>query len=117
MAVRFNGKKIQNRIVRPVCNANIIRTYQYVDVPVKTEDSVAETVDATDNASNAPKKAKRKNTEMTKNTQRVAQAVAVIKTNTPKSDRVVEKKDKGLYERTENSVTLLTEDDKMLLND
>ena len=35
----------------------------------------------------------------------------------PKRKVKVEKKDKGLFERTENSVTVLTEDNKMLLND
>jgi uncharacterized Fe-S radical SAM superfamily protein PflX len=29
----------------------------------------------------------------------------------------IEKKEKGLYERTENSTILLTEDNKMVLND
>jgi len=29
----------------------------------------------------------------------------------------VEKKDKGLYERTENSTILITEDNKIMLND
>ena len=35
----------------------------------------------------------------------------------PKRKVKVEKKDKGLYERAENSVTLITEDNKMILND
>ena len=35
----------------------------------------------------------------------------------PKRKTKVEKKDKGLIERTENSTILLTEDNKMLLND
>lgn len=29
----------------------------------------------------------------------------------------IEKKDKGLYERTENSAILITEDNKVMLND
>ena len=35
----------------------------------------------------------------------------------PKRKVKVEKKDRGLYERTENSRVILTEDNKMLLND
>lgn len=35
----------------------------------------------------------------------------------PKRKVKVEKKDKGLIERTENSTILLTEDNKMVLND
>jgi len=35
----------------------------------------------------------------------------------PNSKVKVEKNNKGLYERTENSTILLTEDNKMLLND
>lgn len=35
----------------------------------------------------------------------------------PKRKVKVEKKDKGLFERTENSRVILTEDNKMLLND
>ena len=35
----------------------------------------------------------------------------------PKRKTKIEKKDKGLIERTENSAILLTEDNKMLLND
>ena len=37
--------------------------------------------------------------------------------NKPKRKVKIEKKDKGLYERTENSRIILTEDNKMLLND
>lgn len=38
-------------------------------------------------------------------------------TKLPKRKVKVEKKDKGLFERTENSRVILTEDNKMLLND
>ena len=39
------------------------------------------------------------------------------KEDLPKKKVKVEKKDKGLFERTENSTILLTEDNKMLLTD
>lgn len=38
-------------------------------------------------------------------------------TKIPKRKIKVEKKDKGLIERTENSTILITEDNKMMLND
>ena len=40
-----------------------------------------------------------------------------IGSKAPKRKVKVEKKDKGLIERTENSTILLTEDNKMVLND
>ena len=41
----------------------------------------------------------------------------IIGSKAPKRKVNVEKKDKGLIERTENSTILLTEDNKMVLND
>ena len=41
----------------------------------------------------------------------------IIGTKAPKRKVKIEKKDKGLIERTENSTILLTEDNKMVLND
>ena len=42
---------------------------------------------------------------------------SIIGTKAPKRRVKVEKKDKGLIERTENSTILLTEDNKMVLTD
>ena len=39
------------------------------------------------------------------------------KAGVPERKVKIEKKDKGLFERTENSTILLTEDNKMVLND
>lgn len=44
-------------------------------------------------------------------------AIVDAEAKTPKRRVKVEKKDKGLFERTENSTIVLTEDDKMMLND
>ena len=41
----------------------------------------------------------------------------IIGSKAPKRKVKVEKKDKGLIERTENSTILLTEDNKIVLND
>ena len=48
---------------------------------------------------------------------RLKKIEAIVGEKAPKRKVKVEKKDKGLFERTENSVTVLTEDNKMLLND
>lgn len=44
-------------------------------------------------------------------------AIVGEETKIPKRRVKVEKKDKGLIERTENSTILITEDNKMMLND
>ena len=44
-------------------------------------------------------------------------AIVGDETKIPKRKVKVEKKDKGLIERTENSTILITEDNKMMLND
>lgn len=44
-------------------------------------------------------------------------AIVDEETKIPKRRVKVEKKDKGLFERTENSTILITEDNKMMLND
>ena len=48
---------------------------------------------------------------------KLSQLEAISGTDIPKQKVKIEKADKGLYERTENSTILLTEDNKMLLND
>ena len=49
--------------------------------------------------------------------ERLKKIETIVGEKAPKRKVKVEKKDKGLFERTENSVTVLTEDNKMLLND
>ncbi len=91
---RFIGKKITKKYVRPNSNRGI---------PHKV----------------APKgeiiEKKTKETDMNDKIEQVKAALDIEKA--PKRKVKVEKKDKGLYERTEESTILLTEDNKMLLND
>lgn len=55
---------------------------------------------------------------MDKNTiEQIENIMSVDTKPIPKRRTKVERKDKGLIERTENSTILLTEDNKMLLND
>lgn len=49
--------------------------------------------------------------------ERLSKVESVINEKTPKKNIKVEKKEKGLIERTENSTIVLNEDNKMLLND
>lgn len=90
---RFIGKKIYKKYVRPVISSK---------VPQK-EPKVVENnkVNEEDNMND-----------------KIAKVEAVLDLEkAPKRKVKVEKKDKGLFERTENSTILLTEDNKMLLND
>ena len=57
----------------------------------------------------------KKNKEMAD--ERLEKIENIIGSKAPKRKVKVEKKDKGLIERTENSTILLTEDNKMVLND
>lgn len=91
---RFIGKKIIKRYVRPNSNRGI----QHKVAP---KEEIIEK--------------KTKETDMNDKIEQIKTALDIEKT--PKRKVKVEKKDKGLYERTEESTILLTEDNKMLLND
>lgn len=91
---RFIGKKIIKRYVRPNSNRGIPHK-------VAPKEEIIEK--------------KTKETDMNDKIEQVKTALDIEKT--PKRKVKVEKKDKGLYERTEESTILLTEDNKMLLND
>lgn len=91
---RFIGKKITKRYVRPNSNRGIPHK-------VAPKEEIIEK--------------KTKETDMNDKIEQVKTALDIEKT--PKRKVKVEKKDKGLYERTEESTILLTEDNKMLLND
>lgn len=91
---RFIGKKITKRYVRPNSNRGIPHK-------VAPKEEIIEK--------------KTKETDMNDKIEQVKAALDIEKA--PKRKVKVEKKDKGLYERTEESTILLTEDNKMLLND
>lgn len=61
------------------------------------------------------KKNKKVNEEVMTTREKIAMAQEVLSNDTQRVKRV--KKDKGLIERTESSKTILTEDNKELLND
>ena len=91
---RFIGKKITKKYVRPNSNRGIPHK-------VAPKEEIIEK--------------KTKETDMNDKIEQVKKALDIEKA--PKRKVKVEKKDKGLYERTEESTILLTEDNKMLLND
>lgn len=91
---RFIGKKITKKYVRPNSNRGIPHK-------VAPKEEIIEK--------------KTKETDMNDKIEQVKTALDIEKA--PKRKVKIEKKDKGLYERTEESTILLTEDNKMLLND
>lgn len=95
MPQRFIRKNPHRRCVRP---ASRVMHSSDTTVTVKTEN----------NEING-------NTEM--NNIEQLKAIVGDETKIPKRKVKVEKKDKGLIERTEDSTILLTEDNKMMLND
>lgn len=92
---RFIGKKPYKKIVRPISNS--AKPHKVSDKQIKN------------------KKEKPKEENMNEKISKINDILDVEKL--PKRKVKVEKKDKGLIERTENSTILITEDNKMLLND
>lgn len=92
---RFIGKKIYKKIVRPINNS--AKTYKVSDKQIKN------------------KTEKPKEDNMNEKINKINDVLDTEKL--PKRKVKIEKKDKGLIERTENSTILITEDNKMLLND
>lgn len=98
---RFIGKKIHKKYVRPICNSAIPHKVHPV-TEVKNNEQKEE--------------------EIVMN-EKITNIVNILDKNTAEGEKLpkrkvkVEKKEKGLLERTDNSTILLTEDNKMLLND
>lgn len=103
--MRFVKKRPQNRYVRPVKNYQLIRTV--AKTSVEKEEKTTESGEV------------EKITEDKNMDSRIAQINQVLDPKKGSAKRVVkvEKKSQGLYERTEDSKVLITEDNKMLLND
>lgn len=92
---RFIGKKPYKKIVRPINNS---AKPHKVSEKQKIENKV-----------------EKKEENMNEKLNKISEVLDSEKL--PKRKVKVEKKDKGLIERTENSTILITEDNKMLLND
>lgn len=129
MVTRFIGKNLGKKVVRPIKNAVKYGKKSNGDdkkaIVVATDNKVVEetvTKEAVTKETVINKTPKKENKKQKKNKDMVnenklSQMEAIIATELPKANVKVEKGDKGLYERTENSTILLTEDNKMLLTD
>ena len=124
MVTRFIGKNWGKKVVRPIKNAVKYGKKSNGDdkkaIAAATDNKVVEEIVTKETVINkTPKKEnkkQKKNKDMV-NENKLSQMEAIIATELPKANVKVEKGDKGLYERTENSTILLTEDNKMLLTD
>ena len=124
MATKFIGKNLSKKVVRPLKNAVKYGKKSNGDdkkviVAATNNEVVEEIVTKETVVKETPKKEnkkQKKNKDMV-NENKLSQMEAIIATELPKANVKVEKGDKGLYERTENSTILLTEDNKMLLTD
>ena len=129
MATKFIGKNLSKKVVRPMKNAVKYGKKSNGDdkkaIVVATDNKVVEEIVTKEIVTKetvinkTPKKEnkkQKKNKDMV-NENKLSQMEAIIATELPKANVKVEKGDKGLYERTENSTILLTEDNKMLLTD
>lgn len=98
MAVRFMGKNPHRKVVRQIPNRKFSHR-----VIVKNEEKLEEN--------------KELKTDKEMADDRLEKIEQIMGTKAPKRTVKREKRDKGLIERTENSTILLTEDNKMVLND
>lgn len=92
---RFIGKKPHRKLIRPISNSRVPHKVPEVRIENNKEQIVESDMNAKINEIND----------------------VLGGDKAPKRKVKVEKKDKGLFERTENSTVLITEDNKMLLND
>ena len=124
MATKFIGKNLSKKVVRPIKNAVKYGKKSNGDdkkvIVAATDNEVVEEIVTkeivTKETPKKENKKQKKNKDMV-NENKLSQMEAIIATELPKANVKVEKGDKGLYERTENSTILLTEDNKMLLTD
>lgn len=105
MANTFITKRLHKKYIRPVRN----RSVKHNVTPMPEEVSAAENSEKEENT----------NTDMNANQIEALENVlgATKDMPTPRRRVKVDKKDKGLLERTSECTTLLTEDGRTLLND
>ena len=99
MAIKFMGKNPHRKFVRQFPNRLIRRTINVAENKEKLDEN------------------KEVKTEEDMADERIEKIESIMGTKAPKRKVKVEKKDKGLLERTDDSTILLTEDNKMVLND
>ena len=115
MTTRFIGKNVRKMVVRPIKNS--VKNKKQTGAAIHVESKIVESEDVvSDVVPKKENKKQKKNKEMV-NENKLTKMESIVNSDAPKAKVKVEKADKGLYERTENSTILLTEDNKMLLND
>ena len=98
MTIRFMGKNPHRKLVRRIPNRSFSHRIETVKEEKVEENNVLKTSE--DMAD-----------------ERLEKIEQIMGTKAPKRTVKREKKEKGLIERTDNSVVLITEDNKMVLND
>ncbi len=98
--VRFLGKNPSKKYVRQLPNRKVLHV---ITKPEKSEKKVEEN--------------KEIKTDKDMADERLEKIEQIMGEKAPKRKVKREKKEKGLFERTENSTILLTEDNKMVLTD
>lgn len=134
MSQRFISKHGRRKLIRPVRNSMILNKIEVsapeMDVPSVTETNVVEekAVEGVEKPKATRKPRRKKETKpvvenneqnvenMNENIEKIKKIVGQD-VEIPERQVKIEKKDKGLIERTENSAILITEDNKMILND
>lgn len=98
MAIKFMGKNPHRKVVRQIPNKKTSNRINMFNEQKAKENKIEKSdKDMAD--------------------ERLEKIEQIMGSKAPKRTIKREKKDKGLIERTENSTILLTEDNKMLLND
>jgi len=103
MVQRFFGKRPLKKYVRPLKNSAVQHKIVIEQSKNDTDESKVDNNEL--------------NNTDDMNDERLAKVEALAGVKAPKRKVKVEKKDKGLIERTENSTIVLTEENKMMLND
>ncbi len=120
---RFITKRTKRRLVRPFRNSNLVNKVK-IQQKLTEEEKIAEKVKKNIKSGKKASKKKQENntekeTDMNTEVNNVDKVKEVVENdpNLPKRKVKIEKRDKGLYERTEESTILITEDNKMMLTD
>lgn len=111
--MKFLGKRPSKKHVRPIRNSDISHKVCMVK-EVDGEDKKEEVSESTEETATVNNEVKESNNDMD---ERLEKVEALVNAKAPNRKVKVEKKDKGIIERTENSTILLTEDNKMMLTD
>ena len=98
MAIKFMGKNPHRKVVRQIPNKKSSNRINMFNEQKAEENKI-----------------KKSDKDMAD--ERLEKIEQIMGSKAPKRTVKREKKDKGLIERTENSTILLTEDNKMVLND